>query len=175
MGKTSPSCFEKFTDVSHGEIFVSNESITHLFGEKLAGTGTQITDLKIVHQTDGVTISGKLKKMIPVSFSIFGPVSTNGSEIRMDAKSIKAEGIPVKGFMSMLGEDLNAMFHLEGAKGISVQGDSLSFSPEQVAHLRGHLTSVTTSPQGLTLQYSRKTRHANAASEHPSPDLAGAR
>ena len=104
LGKAAPSCFEKYTDVAHGDIFVSNASITELFGEKLAGTNTAITDLKIVHQADGVTISGKLKKVIPISFSIFGPVSTNGSEIRMDAKSIKADGIPIKSFMALLGE-----------------------------------------------------------------------
>ena len=167
MGKDSPSCFEKYTDVSRGDIFVTNESITNLFSEKLAATDTAITNLKIVHQVDGVTISGTMKKLVPISFTIFGPVSTDGSEIRMDAKTIKAEGIPVKALMALVGKDLNAMLQLKGAKGITVQDDTLSFSPEQVAHLRGYIASVSTSPQGLTLRYGLKPVHMAAVSRHP--------
>ncbi len=167
IGKTSPECFERYTDVSHAEIFVTNESLTSLFSEKLAKTDSKITDLKIANSADGVIISGKLKKLVPVFFSISGPVSTNGSEIRLDAKSIKAEGIPVKGLLAMVGEHLNAVLQLKNAKGISVQEDSLSFSPEQVAHLRGHITGVSTSPEGLTLRYGGKTSHA-ATNTSPS-------
>ncbi len=167
MGKTSPVCFQHYTDVSQAEIFVTNESLTALFGQKLAATDTKITDLKIQNRADGVTITGKMKKLIPIVFSISGPLTTNGSELRMDAKSIKADGIPVKALLGMVGEHLNAVLQLKNAKGITVQEDSLSFSPEQVAHLRGHIASVATSPEGLTLRYSPEHGQRGTAPSAP--------
>ena len=149
----APKCFEKVTDVSRGEIFVSSESLTTLFSAKLATANTKISDLKIEHTANRAILSGKLEKMIPVFFTISGPVSTNGSEIRMDATSIKADGIPVKALMGMVGEHLNTMLQLKGMDGIKVEDNSLSFSPEAVANLHGHISGVSTSAQGLTLRY----------------------
>ena len=166
MGKRAPDCYGKYTDVSHGEIFVSSESLTHLFSNKMAGSSAKISNLNIQHTAEGAILTGRLDKLIPVFFTIAGPVSTNGTEIRMDAKTIKADGIPVKALMGMIGEDLNAMLNLKGMKGIKVEDNSLAFSPEAVAHLRGHIASVSTSPQGLTLRYAPVQTAKNMPAQH---------
>lgn len=48
---------------------------------------------------------------------------------------------------------MDALLPLKNLKGIQIKEDSLSFSPEAVADLKGHLASVVTSHEGLTLRY----------------------
>lgn len=155
-GKTDPMCFQKFTDVSHAEIFVSNESITRLFTKKLGATNSKIRDFKIQHEFGKVTMSGEITKVIPIKFSISGPISTDGTLLSMTATSVVADGIPVKPLLTMVGEHLSSMLPFKGMDGFTVDGNTLSFSPEKVAHLRGYITAVNATPQGLTLHYGRK-------------------
>ena len=52
------------------------------------------------------------------------------------------------------------------------EDDALSFSPEQVAHLRGHIASVTTGPEGLTFLYTAQHRRAHASAKVVERDSA---
>ena len=163
LGKTAPSCFEKMTVVSRAEIFVSNETLTAIFSEKLEHSDSKIQDFKVENGLSNATLSGKIKHMVPISFSIEGPVTTNGSEIRLDAQKIKADGIPIKAVLGLVGEHLNSVLQLRGMNGIKLEENALSFSPEKVAHLKGHITSVTPSGTGLTLRYGPEHKRSRAA------------
>ena len=162
MGKTAPTCYEKLTVVSHAEIFVSNESLSEIFSEKLQGSQSKIKDFKVENGLSGATLSGRIAHFIPLNFSVEGPVTTDGSEIRLDARKIKADGIPVKELMHMVGAELNSVLQLKGMSGITIEDNALSFSPEQVAHLKGHIASVTTSAEGLTLRYTSERRRTHS-------------
>ena len=169
QGKTLPECLTKVTDVSHADIFVSNESLTKVFSKKLGATDSHIRNLKIVHDFGRVTLTGEITKVIPINFSIAGPVSTDGTMLSLHAEKINAEGIPMKMLLTMVGEHLSSMLSFKGVNGVVVNGDVMSFSPEKFAHLRGYIASVEATPKGLTLHYSR--RPANAP---PAPALAKA-
>ena len=86
MGKKVPQCLAKMTEVAHAEIFVSNESLTKVFATKLGATGSEIRNLKITHGLGRVTMSGEMVKVIPLKFSIEGPVSTDGTVLSMTAR-----------------------------------------------------------------------------------------
>ena len=98
-------------------------------------------------------LMGTIKNVIPLHFSIQGPVTTDGKVVRLTAKSVKADGLPVKELLKLIGAELNTLLPLKNLKGIQVEEDSFSFAPEAMADLKGHIASVTTSPQGLTLRY----------------------
>ncbi len=155
-GKTVPSCLEKMTDVAHADIFVSNESLTRVFAKKLGATDSHIHDLKIVHDFGRVTLSGEIQKLVPIKFSIEGPVSTDGTVLSMNAEKITADGIPVKLLLTMVGEHLSSVLGFKGVNGVTVNGNVMSFSPEKIAHLRGFLESIEATPKGLTLHYGRR-------------------
>lgn len=163
LGKREPSCLEKMTDVAHADIFVSNESLTRVFAKKLSATDSSIRDLKIVHGFGIATMSGEMVKVVPIKFSIEGPVTTDGTVIFITANKINADGIPLKLLLTMLGQHLSSVLGLKGVNGVQVEGNVMSFSPEKVAHLKGYLTSVETTPQGLTLHYGRKPHGSPAA------------
>lgn len=155
MGNKSPTCFQKMTVVSHGEIFISNDSLTKVFTEKLAKSESKIKNFNIQNGNGTSKLTGQISKVIPVNFTVEGPVTTNGSAILLTATRIKADGIPLKALLSLIGQHLNSVLALKGMNGITVKDDVLSFSPEQVAHLRGYIDSVETTPQGLTLRMSK--------------------
>lgn len=155
MGTKSPACNEKMTVVSRGEIFINNESLTRVFNEKLDSADSKIKGFKIENGEGKVTLSGRLTKLIPIAFTVEGPVSTDGTSILLNARNLKADGVPVKTLLAMVGQHLNSVLGLKGMDGITVNEDTLSFSPERVAHLKGHIDSVETTPQGLTLRMSK--------------------
>lgn len=170
MGKTAPSCYAKVTVVSRAEIFVSNESLTNVFTEKLGGGETKIKDFKIENGVGKVTLTGKITKVVPLNFTISGPVTTDGTSLLLDAGQIKADGIPIKALLGIIGEHLNNVLGMKGVRGVAVTENQISFSPEEVAHLKGHIESVETTADGLTLHYGRK----NAAQTRKQTALAKA-
>ena len=155
LAKTAPACFQKMTVVSRAEIFVSNETLTHVFAEKLNGTQNKIRNFKVENGIGKVTLSGNITKLIPIAFTIEGPVTTDGTFLLVDASKIKADGIPIKALLAMVGEHLSNILGMKGVNGVTVQGNSLIFSPEAVAHLKGHIQSVETSATGLILRYGK--------------------
>ena len=156
MGSMAPMCLEKMTEVSHATIFVSNESLTQVFAKKLSRSDSKIRNFKIVHGVGTVTMTGEIVKVVPIRFSIEGPVSTDGTRLMMNADKIAADGVPIKLLLSMVGEHLSSVLGMQGVDGVLVDGNTMSFSPEKVAHLRGYITAVEASPLGLTLHYGRK-------------------
>lgn len=165
LGATAPGCLEKMTDVRHADIFVSNDSLTRVFARKLGATDSKIRDLKIVHGFGTVTLSGEIVKLIPIKFTIEGPVTTDGTRLSMTASKIDADGIPVKMLLGMIGEHLSSVLSIKDVDGVQVNGNVMSFLPEKVAHLRGYIASVDATPEGLTLHYRHRPHLArkNAA------------
>ncbi len=173
MGKAAPSCLEKMTDVAHATIFVSNESLTQVFASKLSASEAKIRNLKIEDGVGKVTLTGEIVKLVPIKFSIEGPVSTDGTRLMVNASKINADGIPIKMLLGMVGEHLSSVLGLKGVNGVSVEENTLSFFPEKVAHLRGYISSVETSPTGLTLHYGRKPgAHGRAVARVGKPEVA---
>ncbi len=159
LGKTAPLCFEKMTVVSRAEIFVSNQALSAVFSEKLQKSSSKIKDFKVENGLTSVTLSGSITHLIPIHFSVEGPVTTDGTNIRLTANKIKADGIPVKALLAMLGDHLNSVLKLNGVDGVKIEENTLSFSPEKVAHLKGRITQVVTSVDGLTLRYGSDIAH----------------
>ena len=171
LGRTAPLCFQKMTVVSHAEIYISNDSLTRIFSAKLGATDSKIKGLKIENGLNKVTLSGEIVKVIPLKFSVEGPVTTDGKSLLLNATKINADGIPIKALLGLLGDQLSSVMGFQGVNGVSVDGNTMSFFPEQIAHLKGHITGVDSSEQGLTLHYGRATapRRKLAVSHGPQP------
>lgn len=168
QGRSTPLCYQKLTVVSHADIFVSNDSLTRLFDQKLSDSQSKISDFKAVITPDRTTLSGKIKKVIPIEFSVSGPVSTDGRAILLHADKVKADGIPVKALLEMIGEHLSSVLAIKNSPGITVQDNTISFLPEQVAHLKGHILSVECTDSGLILHYGASRHGATHRSAVPA-------
>ncbi len=161
-GRRSPLCYEKLTEMAHGEIFVTAESLTRVFTTKLdRDAQTHVRDLKVESGAGTVKLSGEVVKVIPIKFSIEGPVTTDGTSLLLNAKKIDADGIPIKPLLAMIGDHLSSVMRVNGmGGGVSVNENTILFAPEKIAHLRGHIASVEATPEGLTLRYGPRERAA---------------
>lgn len=168
MGRTAPSCYAKWTVVSHAEIFVSNDSLTKVFAEKLSAGDTTIKGFQVGNESGKAVLRGRIIKIVPIDFAIEGPVSTDGVSILLNAKTIKADGIPIKALMGIIGDHLNSIFQTNNVPGVTVKENQISFSPELVAHLKGHIQSVEATDAGLILRYSPapRTTRTNRPAQH---------
>ena len=163
IGKTYPTCLNKLTVMTHGEIFIDNDSLTQVFNEKIGNTESKIKGFKVENGVGHVTLSGHITKLVPIDFSIIGPVTTDGNVLLLTADKIKADGIPIKALIALIGDHLSSIFNLNGVSGITITENTISFSPEKIAHLKGHIASVETTDKGLLLRYGPASHNRPAA------------
>ena len=180
QGQTPPLCYLKQTLLTSAEIYVTDASLSEIFSTKLAATASKIKDFKVANSPGQVILSGKIVKIIPIDFSIKGTVTTDGTVLLLHADKIKADGIPIKALLGMVGEHLSNVFSLKGVGGIIVEDNLIKFSPDKIAHLKGHIQSVESTEAGLILRYGgthSRSRSARPAVPHAldSPGQPGAR
>ncbi len=164
-GKSAPMCYAKLTVVQHGEIVADDTSLTEVFTTKLAKGKSKIKNFKVVNDPQKVTLSGTLKKLVPIKFTIEGTVSTDGSSITLHATTFKADGIPVKGLLGIFGKDLSSVIKVKGVQGISIEQNTVSFKLQPLANLKGHLAAVSNIEGALVLRYG-----PGSPSERPHDD-----
>jgi len=150
-GKVSPLCFARTTDVEHGEVFISSESLTKLFAQKVQQSNSSVSDVKVEIKNDVAHLSGKVHKGMDIPFEIEGPISSDGTVLILHAKKIKAEGIPMKGLLGMVGVHLGSLLGSESVDGVAAKGDTLVFEPAKIAHVRGRISSAQLTSNGLTI------------------------
>ena len=160
-GKASPFCYMRMTDIHHGDVFIDTQSLSREFVSKTTQTGTSVHDLRVEVKDQLVDLKGTIKKLIPISFTMEGPVTTDGHVLIFHASKIKADGIPVKGLFDMLGKHLDTLLHSETVGGVSVKDDTIIFEPEKIAHVRGRIASTQVTPQGLLVKFAADTKIAS--------------
>ena len=152
-GDSAPLCYGKTSVVSHAEIFASDQSLTNVFTSKLQKDKSKIKNFKVANTERAVTLSGTIKKGVPVNFMISGHIRTDGTAITLHVTSIKADGVPVQGLLELFGKNLSSVMKVNNLKGVSVNENTISFKLEQLAHLKGHITVARNVAGGLMLRY----------------------
>lgn len=163
-GKGSPLCFVREAKIAHGGVFVSAESLTKLFQQKTRQGSTDVSDVKVETRDDQTAhISGKLHKKMDVSFEIEGPVTTDGTNLILQAKKIKADKFPVKALLGMMGKNLGTMLRSESVAGVEAREDTLIFKPALISHAEGHIAKLVLSSQGMEVTYTPEEKKTVAA------------
>ena len=163
-GNSSPLCFNRTTEINHGQVFVSSESLTHLFAQKVQQGQSKLKDVKVEIKENQAHISGTMDKAIDVHFEIAGPVTTDGTNLILTAKKIKAAGIPVKGLLGMVGKHLGDILQSESVEGVKAEGDKLIFVPASISHVKGRIVKLDLTDQGLRLDFEGAEKKSNVAS-----------
>ena len=117
QGDKAPLCNQKMTVVSHADIFVSNASLSRVFADKLDQTHSKIKGFQIENGLNKVSLRGEVVKIIPLKFSIEGPVTTDGKALLLHADKIDADGIPIKALLEMVGDHLSSVLNFKGCNG----------------------------------------------------------
>jgi hypothetical protein len=166
-GNNSPLCFNRMTEISHGQVFISSASLTHLFDQKIAQSNSKMKDVKVEIKDNLAHLTGTMKKGVDVHFEIEGPVSTDGTNLILKAKKIKAAGIPMKMLMGMLGEHLGNLLASESIDGVKAVNDELIFVPASISHVVGRIAKLELTNEGLRLDFEGATKKQVAAAVKP--------
>ena len=103
---------------------------------------------KIEISTKGnqIKLSARMHKVIDVPVRIVGTLSpTPEGKIRLHPESIKAAGLPVKGFMHLFGLDLSELMKTNEERGVRIDGDDLIMDQERMLPppaIRGRITAI---------------------------------
>jgi hypothetical protein len=58
--------------------------------------------------------------------------------------------------------ELGSLINPQAARGVTVQENSILFEPEKLANIRGHMTKVQVSPEGLVVDFGQPQKQAQA-------------
>lgn len=152
-GKTQPLCSARTTEIEHGEVFISTESLTKIFGQKIEHSNSKISDLLVEVKDDEVHLKGKVHKGIDIPFEVDGPVSTDGTNLKLEGKKVKAEHLPVKALMGMVGMHLSSLLQSEQQQGVTAQGNTLIFEPAKISHVEGRISAVRVTSKGIDISF----------------------
>jgi len=166
-GKSSPLCFNRITEINHGQVFISSASLTHLFEQKIQQSNSKMKDVKVEIKDNEAHLTGKMKKGMDIGFEITGPVTTDGTNLILTAKKIKAAGVPVKGLLGMLGKHLGDLLQSESVEGVKANGDNLIFVPASISHVKGRIAKLDLTDRGLMLDFESAAKKQVAGADKP--------
>jgi hypothetical protein len=143
------------TVIEKGIAFISAEGLTRLINDRI--TGSSLQNFKIETQ-DGqrAKISGSMKKAgLPVPVSIEGPLTlTSDGLLRLEIKSEKAAGIPIKALADAFGMSPEKSIKSNRSGAVRVEKDALLVDPnELLGTAQTRVVEARTSRVGLTLRF----------------------
>lgn len=172
-GKNSPLCFNRMTEIEHGQVFISSASLTHLFERKIEQSESKVRDVKVEIKDNKAHLMGKMKNGVDVGFEISGPVSTDGTVLILKAEKIKADGIPVKMLLGVVGKHLGDLLGSESVDGVKAQGDKLIFAPASISHVTGRIAKLELTDKGMLLDFEGAAKKQVAANSKGAGKTSG--
>jgi hypothetical protein len=148
----------KPTIIYSGSAFLTSQGLTKLLQDKLSST--DLKDFKVQTKNGNkAKISATTKKAgLPVPFSIEGPVTlTADGMLRMEIKSEKAAGMPIKALADSLGLDPQSSVKTKQGRGFRIEKDAVFIEPNQLLGVtaQGRVTRTIVNDRGLTLIFGR--------------------
>jgi len=162
--------YKRPTVIEKGSAFISAEGLTRLINDRISGSS--LKDFKIETQ-DGqrAKISGSMKKAgLPVPVSIEGPLTlTSDGLLRLDIKSEKAAGIPIKALADAFGMSPEKSVKSNRPGAVRVEKDALLVDPnELLGTAQTRVVEAKTSRAGLTLRFGSPQKKSTEKKTSPA-------
>lgn len=147
------------------EIVMTSASLTALMNEYVFGhKDAPIKNITTNLEGDRLIQKGTVHKGVDVPFQLEASLSVNpDGRVRVHADKIKAEHLPIKGLLHLLGADLEKLIHENPGRGVEVQGDDLILDPSALTpppHIHGRVTRVSVGNNGIVLTFDSGRRTA---------------
>lgn len=149
--------------IDTAEVAISPESMSSLMNSYVLGyQGAPIRNVSMTIEGNKIKQKGTVHKGVDLKFEIDGSLSvTADGNIRMHADKIKAEHLPVKGLLHLLGEDLSKLVNQSPGRGMKIEGDDIVLMPSTLTpapHMEGRVTRVAIQ-NGKIVQYFDSGKH----------------
>jgi hypothetical protein len=134
-----------YIEVDSAELSMDSASMTALVNDVFAYQGSPLSDLKVALREGRVKQDGKLKKGIPVPFSVEADVDATGGQVRLHPVRVKTVGIPTTKVMDLFGIELDDLLRIRAGRGVAVRDNDLFLAPSQMLpspEVRGKVSSA---------------------------------
>lgn len=120
------------TQVARAEIIIDDQNITTLKNKYTFNfEDAPIKDVKVEFLPGRLKMSGKLKQVVWVPFSMEGQIGpTPDGKLKVVPDDIRTAGIPVKSLLSFLGLTTSKLVSVSAERGLSFIGNDVVLDPE---------------------------------------------
>jgi hypothetical protein len=135
-----------YIDVDGAEVSMDAASMTALVNDVFAYEGSPLSDLKVALREGRVQQDGKLKKGLPIPFSVDADVGASGGQVRLHPVKMKAAGIPTTKVMDFFGVELDDLIKVRAGRGVAVRDNDLFLTPAQMLpspQVRGRVSAAS--------------------------------
>jgi hypothetical protein len=143
-----------YIEVEGAELSMDSASLTALVNEVFAYDGSPLSDLRVALREGRVKQEGKLKKGLPLPFSVEAAVDASDGQVRLHPVKVKTVGIPTTKIMDMFGVELDDLLRVRAGRGVAVRDNDLFLTPSQMLpspEVRGRVSSASVRGDRLVL------------------------
>jgi hypothetical protein len=149
--KSSPPLFDDkrsfILNIDSAVIGLNMDTLSNLMNNYVfAYAGAPLKDFQFSVDGNEIKATGKVHKLVDLPFEVRGELSaTPEGKIRIHPTSVKAEDLPIKGFLHLFGVELDDVVKAREARGLKFDGDDLIVDPERGGPppmIRGRVTAV---------------------------------
>ncbi len=140
--------------VESAELSMDSASMTALVNDVFAYEGSPLSDLKVALREGRIKQDGKLKRGIPVPFSVEADVDASGGQVRLHPVKVKTLGVPTTKIMDVFGIELDDLLRVRAGRGVAVRDNDLFLAPSQMLpspEVRGKVSSASVRGDRLVL------------------------
>jgi hypothetical protein len=119
-------------DVEGAALSLDAPSVTALVNHVFAYEGSPLSDLKVEFADGRIEQRGKLRKGIPIPFTVEATVAPSDGDVRLHPVKVRAAGIPSTKVMDFFGIELDDLIRVRAGRGISIRDNDLFLAPSRM-------------------------------------------
>jgi hypothetical protein len=119
-------------DVDGASLSLDAASVTALVNHVFAYDGSPLSDLKVEFKAGRIVQRGKLRKGIPIPFTVDADVAASEGDVRLHPVKVRAAGIPSTKVMDLFGIELDDLIRVRADRGITIRENDLFLAPSRM-------------------------------------------
>ena len=132
-------------DVDGAALSLDASSVTALVNHVFAYEGSPLSDLKVEFADGRIQQRGKLRKGIPIPFTVEATVAPGDGDVRLHPVKVRAAGVPSTKVMDFFGIELDDLIRVRAGRGIRIRDNDLFLAPSQMLsapEVRGRVSAA---------------------------------
>lgn len=143
-----------YIDVEGAEITMDAGSMTALVNDVFAYDGSPLSDLEVRLHDGRVEQKGKLRKGLPIPFTVLADVDASEGLVRLHPIKTRTVGVPTTKLMDAFGVELDDLIRVRAGRGIAIRDNDLFLEPSRMLtnpEVRGRVASASVRGDRLQL------------------------
>jgi hypothetical protein len=163
-----------YFEVAASEMSLDPQSLTVIVNDLFAFEKSPLSDLEVRFKDGRIEQHGKMRKGIPVPFTIEAEVGTEAGQVRLHPVKVRTAGVPTTKLMDFFGIELDDLIKGRADRGIAVRDNDLFLDPSRMLpspQVKGRVTSARIVDDRLMLQLGDPARKERPKAERDASNF----